>query len=240
MELASWLQNQSNDFPILGSESFATFIKVCEEFSEWALDDIGLANRSNSYKVWTCWVKPEQIPTVKDVLSRYTSLKLLAHYYNINIVEKNRVGLYIRLDWEQNKWIMSYGITNNKKLFKVGEFEYKLNVKLPESRILKYVLDEIDDFNPREHLILYNIKQDFIMFNPGYCKRTDPQIIDKEVVISCYELGQWTDQGLVQGQAKEYLDLFKQWVKTQKWWQSVHLIVRPKRDKWIDFVLKLK
>lgn len=240
MELAAWLKTDQENFPILGLESLATFLKICAEFSQWALDDIGLANRSNSYKIWTCWIKPEDAANVKSVVERYSSMKLLSHYLNINIVEQNKIGLYFKLDWEENKWNFSYGITNNKKLFKVGEFEYNLNVKMPESEILKYVVDEIDDFDAREHLLLFKIKQDFILFNPGYCKRTDPQIIDKEVIISCHNLGVWTDQGLATGESQKYLDIFKAWVATQKWWSNVHLIVRPKLDKWIDFVLKIK
>lgn len=240
MELALWLQSDKTNFPILGLDSFSTFLKVCAEFSHWALDDIGLANRNNAYKIWMCWVKPEDVKKVKDVLERYTSMKLLSHYYDINIVERNMVGLYVKLDWEEDKWGFSYGITNNKKLFKVGEFDYTFNTKLPEHKILKYVTDEIQDFNPRQHLLLYKIKQDCTTFNPGYCQRTDPQIIENEVVISTFNLGQWSEQGLVNGESEKWIGVFKDWVKTQKWWNSVHLILRPRKDKWMDFILKLK
>ena len=158
MELANWLKDDINNFPLLGLDSFNTFLKVCNEFSKWALDDIGLANRNNAYKIWTCTIKPEQIKDIKSILERYTSMKLLLHYYNINIVENNKIALYIKLDWVENKWQMSYGITNNKKLFKIGEFEYNFSIKLPEHVILKYIIEEITDFNPREHLLLFNIQ----------------------------------------------------------------------------------
>lgn len=241
MELASWLKTDKlEEFPILGLDSFETFLKVCSKFSEWALDDIGLANRNNAYKIWTCWIKPEDFPKVKENLERYSSMKLLLHYYNLNIVERNKIGLYIKLDWEENKWIISYGITNNKKLFKIGAFDYTFTTKLPEHEILKYVTDELDDFNPRQHLLLFKIKQDCIMFNPGYCQRTDPQIIENEVIISTYNLGLWTDNGIVNGEADKWIGVFKDWVKTQKWWSDVHLILRPRKNKWIDFVLKIK
>lgn len=240
MELASWLKTENEKFPILGLNSLNTFLKVCSEFSEWALDNIGLANRNNAYKIWDCRVKPEQISEVKDILERYTSMKLLLHYYNINIVENNDIALYLKLDWEQNKWVMSYGITNNKKLFKIGEFDYNINTKLPESKIIKYVLDEIDDFNPREHLKLFKIKQKVYTFNPGYCQILDPIIVNKEVVITTKNLGQWTDTDIMQGEAQKYLDVFKLWVKTMPWWSQVHLIVRPHKNKYMDFVIKLK
>jgi hypothetical protein len=84
---------------------------------------------------------------------------------------------------------MSYGITNNKKLFKIGEFYYNITTKLPESIIIKYVLDEIEEFNPREHILLFKIKQDSYTFDPGYCKRIDPQIIKDEILISTFGLG---------------------------------------------------
>jgi len=240
MELASWLQSDKTNFPILGLDIFSTFLKVCAEFSQWALDDIGLANRNNAYKIWVCWIKPEDAKKVKEVLARYTSMKLLSHYYDINIVERNMIGLYVKMDWNENRWEFSYGITNNKKMFKVGEFDYTFNTKLPEHKILKYVVDEIEDFNPRQHLLLYKIKQDCTMFNPGYCQRTDPQVIDKEVVISAFNLGQWSEHGLVNGEPEKWIGVFKDWVKTQKWWNSVHLVLRPRKDKWMDFVLKLK
>ncbi len=240
MELAGWLKGKSEDFPILGIESLNTFLKVCSEFSEWALDDIGLANRADAYKVWICHVKQDKIKEVKGILERYASMKLLLHYYNINIVENNKIGLYIKLDWENNKWMLSYGITNNKKLFKIGEFEYNIATKLPEHTILKYIVEEIDDFNPREHLLLYKIKQDSFTFDPGYCQISDPVIINKEIIISTYNLGIWNDGVIQNGEADRLLEIFKDWVKTQKWWNNVVLVVRPRTNKWCDFILKLK
>jgi hypothetical protein len=240
MELASWIKKDNDKFPILGLESFNTFLKVCAEFSEWALDDIGLSNRNNSYKIWVCKIKPEQINKVKEILERYTSMALILQYYNINIVENNAIALYVKLDWEENKWVMSYGITNNKKLFKGGEFDYTFNTELPENKILKYIIEDINDFNPREHLLLFIIKKNIFLFDPGYCQISDPLIVDKEIVLSTYNLGQWIEQDIALGEAEKYLNVFKNWVKTQKWWNQVHLIVRPRKNKWMDFVIKLK
>lgn len=241
MELAKWLKGEDIDnFPELGKESFSTFLKICKEFSDWALDDIGLANRSNSYKVWVCKVKSEDLSKVKEILERYTSMQKLLHYYNINIVENNFIAFYIRLNWEQNKWIMSYGITNNQKLFKVGEFEYTITTKLPEQQILKYINDIISDFNPRQHLALFKIKQQMFEFNPGYCQITDPQIIDNCVIISAYNLGIWTEYGWSKGENQKYLEVFKDWVKTKPWWSIVHLIIVERKNKWVDFKLQIK
>lgn len=240
MELATWLTTDKENFPILGLETFNTFLKVCSEFSEWALDDIGLANRADAYKIWICPVKMDKIKDVKATLERYTSMKLLLHYYNINIIENQKIGLYIKLDWEETKWVLSYGITNNKKLFKVGEFDYTITTKLPEHQILKYIKDEIEDFNPREHLLLYKIKRDSFTFNPGYCQISDPIIVDKEIIISTYKLGIWNNETLQNGEAERLLDVLKEWVKTQKWWANVQLIVKPRSNGWIDFKIKLK
>jgi len=240
MELASWLKTKDEDFPILGLESFSTFLKICSEFSEWALDDIGLANRADAYKIWLCHVKSDKVKEVKSILERYTTMKLLLHYYNINIVENNQIGLYIKLDFENNKWVISYGITNNKKLFKIGEFDYNLSTKLPESEILKYILEEIDDFNPREHLLLYKIKQDSFSFNPGYCQMSDPIIIDKQIIISTYKLGDWNNENIQSGEPERLLEIFKDWVKTQKWFSSVILTVKARKNGWVDFIVKIK
>lgn len=247
MQLAKWLQKDTNinDLNILGLNSFETFLKVCSNFTEWALDDIGLANRSNSYKVWICKVPADKIQNVKSVLERYSSMRLLLHYYNTNIVENNNVSFYIRLNWEENKWMISYGITNNRKLYKIGEFDYTFNTKLPEHTILKYINEVVDDFDPRKHLSLFKIKQSCETFNPGYCQITDPQLINDEVVISTYKLGQWIDSGqnrltIENGEPEKYLQIFKDWVKTQKWWNLVHLIIVPRKNGWMDFKIKLK
>lgn len=239
MELASWLNNKE-EFPILGLNSFETFLKICKNFSEWALDDIGLANRNDAYKIWVCPVQSAKLKEVKGIIERYTSMKLLLKYYNMNIVENKNVSFYIKLDWLENKWTISYGITNNKKLFKVGEFDYSVGTKLPESEILKYVIDELDDFNPREHLLLYRIKKDASNFNPGYCAINDPILINKEVTISTHNLGIWHNGVLENGEADKYLEVLKSWVMEQKWWNLVTLIVRPKNNGIIDFILKLK
>lgn len=241
MELAKWIKGDDIDnFPMLGKDSFNTFLKVCSEFSDWALDDIGLANRANTYKVWVCKIPSDKLEDVKSILERYSSMKLLLHYYNINIVENNYIALYIKLDWIENKWEMSYGITNNKKLYKIGEFEYHTAIDLPSHKILKYVYDVTNDFDPREHLALFKIKQSSEHFNPGYCQITDPQIINKEIIISTYNLGIWLDSGIAQGEAEKYMQVFKDWVKTKKWWDLVHLTVVPRKNKWMDFKIKLK
>jgi len=241
MELAKWLKGEDLDnFPVLGKESFNTFLKICLEFSEWALDDIGLANRANSYKIWICKVKSEDLHKVKNILERYSSMKKLLYYYNNNIVENNFIGLYIKLNYEQNKWFMSYGITNNKNLYKIGEFEYKVTTKLPQQQLLKYINDAIGDFNPREHLALFKIKQEMFEFNPGYCQITDPQIINNEVIVSTYNLGVWNSNGLENGEAEKYMQLFKNWVSTKNWWKIAHLILLPRKNKWMDFKIKIK
>lgn len=239
MELAQWLKSTDN-FPVLNINSFATFIKVCEAVAEWALDDNGLANRNNAYKIWVCWIQTKDLEKLKEVANRYTSMKLLLHYLNQNIVENNKIGLYVKLDFINNVWMMNYGITNNKTLFKIGEFEYKVGTKLPESKIMKYILNDIEDFNPREHLLLYTIKRDFFLFDPGYCTRLDPQIIDNTVMMSTHNLGKYDNFDLVAGQAEEFMTNFKAFVINQKWWEMVHLIVKPRIGKWTDFIIQLK
>jgi hypothetical protein len=167
-------------------------------------------------------------------------MKLLLHYYNINIVENKNIIFYICLDWIENKWHLEYGITNNKKLYKIGEFEYTINIKLPENELLKYILNDLDDFNPREHLILYQIKKDAQLFNPGYCQINDPVLSNKEITISTYNLGIWHNGKLENGEAEKYLNVLKDFVKTMKWWNLVKLIVRPLNNGLIDFIIQLK
>jgi len=238
--LAPWLQPSDEKFPLLGKESFETFLKICAEFSEWALDDIGLATRNDAYKVWVCPVHSDKLKNVKGIIERYSSMKLLLHHYNKNIVENGTVSLYIKLDWLENKWEMSYGITNGKKMFKVGEFPYTVSTEVPASTLMKYIKDELDDFNPREHLVLYRIKQDASSFNPGYCQITDPMLINKQVIITTFNLGVWHNGTIQGGEPERLLNVMKDWVKTQKWWNLVRLTVRPGTNGMIDFIIQIK
>ncbi len=240
MNIANWLQNKNlESFPLLGIESFESFTKLCSIVSKWALDDSGLANRSDSYKIWVCWVK--DTAKLKDSVSKYKSMNLLSHYLDVEIVENSQIGLYIKLDWLTNKWQITYGITNNKKLFKIGEFDYTINTKLPNSSILKYINDEIGEFNPRTHYMLRIIKKSLYLFDPGYCQRQDPYIINNQCILSCYGLGQWTDNNTMnEDEAYKWVDSLKTWVATKEWWNSVKLTCKVRTDKWIDFIIELK
>src|ERR1039457_5230266 len=103
MELSKWIKGDDlESFPLLGIESFETFLKVCQDVSKWALDDAGLANRSDTYKIWVCWQKTSDLQKLRDLVSRYKSMGLMLHYINLNIVEGSQIGLYVALDWIQN------------------------------------------------------------------------------------------------------------------------------------------
>lgn len=239
--LNDWLKGESLDtFPLLGLESFSTFIKICEEVSKWALDDNGLANRSESYKVWVCWLKDKKYNDLVSILDRYKSMALMLHYLNVNIVENQQIGLYIKLDFIIDKWQLSYGITNNKKMYKVGEFCWNITIKLPQSEILKYINSEIEDFNPREHYLLNIIKKSIFKFDPGQCIRQDPFILSNECILSCQNLGIWTNNTQSEDEANKWLNVFKSWVSEQQWWNNVILKVKIRPDNWIDFIIKSK
>lgn len=238
-KISNWLKNNDLDsFPILGYESFNSFIKVCESVSKWALDDAGLANRSDSYKIWICKIK--DITKLKSILEKYKSMNLLSYYIDKEIVENSKISLYIKLDFVSNNWIISYGITNDKKLYKVGEFIYNISIKLISSEILKYVKDDIDDFNPREHYLLRLIKKDIYMFDPGTCQRLDPIILNNSCILSCNNLGYWNNGTMAEDEANKWLNNFKNWVSTQKWWDMVKIKVIARKDKWIDFIISNK
>lgn len=241
MELSTWLKDiDVKKQNLLGINSFETFLKICNEFCEWALDDISLASRNNAYRIWTCRVPFNKLKSVKSVLESYTSMQLMLYYYNMNIIETDLLSFYIKLDYINNKWMMSYGLTNNLELFKVGEFEFNVAVKLPKSPVLKYIKDITENFDAREHLMLLNIKREFYRFNPGYCKIFEPAIIDKDIIVSTYNLGVWIDNNTLHpGEAQNYLDIFKNFVKQYKWASAVKLIVRPLKNKTIDFVIRL-
>lgn len=241
MELAKWLTTEIDKLPTLGYESFKTFIKICSKFSKWALDDISLANKNDKYKVWTCPVKSSDIKNIKGVIERYDSMKKLLKYYNDSIVENKPITFFMSLDFVNNKWNFEYGISNGNKLFTIGEFNYTITTKLPENELVKYIISELEEFNIREHLLLYKIRKDMITFNPGYCQITEPVLLNKNVVMSVYNLGIWNSNGqLENGEKEKYLEIFKKWCLDYKWANLVSIIVRPKINNSIDFIIKLK
>lgn len=239
MKLANWFKDKEQDLPLLGIESFKTFIEVCNNFAKWALDDVSMSTQFDKYKIWTCPVLAKDIKKVKDVVERYTSMKKLLWYYNNVIVENKPIIFYMSLDFINNKWNFEYGISNGFKLFKVGEFEYTIDTKLPEHEIVKYVSVELDDFNIREHLLLYKIRKDFTTFNPGYCQIMSPVISDKTVILKTQNLGQWHNNKPAYGEKERLLEIFKEWAINYKWSNSVILIIRPSYSNSIDFIIKL-
>lgn len=241
MKLADWLKTGVDDLPLLGKESFNTFLKICSHFAKWALDDISLATKNDKYKIWTCPVKSNQIKEVKSLLERYNSMKKLLHYYNNSVVENKPISLYMSLNFINRKWMFEYGISNGNKLFKVGEFEYTTTTQLPEHEIVKYINSELEEFNSREHLLLYRIRKDMITFNPGYCQITEPIILNKTVVMTTYNLGVWNKDGkLENGEKEKYLEIFKEWAIQYQWAKMITLIVRPQTKQSIDFIIKFK
>lgn len=241
MELAKWMKTNVDELPLLGIESFKTFLKISSIFSKWALDDISLSIKTDKYKIWTCPVKSTDITKIKGVLERYSSMKKLLKYYNDSIVENKNISFFMSLNYINNNWNFEYGINNGDKLYVIGEFNYTLNTKLPESELIKYVSSELEDFNSREHLLLYKLRKDMTCFNPGYCQITEPIIMDKTIIMTVYNLGIWNDNDILEtGEKEKYLDIFKSWCLDYKWSSLVTIIVRPKIKKSIDFIIKLK
>lgn len=241
MELAKWMKTDIDDLPMLGKESFKTFLKICSMFSKWALDDISLSIKNDKYKIWTCPVKASDIKKIKSILERYTSMKKLLKHYNDSIVENRSISFYMSLNFINNKWNFEYGISNGTNLYVIGEFEYTATLKLPENELIKYISSELENFNSREHLLLYKMRKDMVSFNPGYCQITEPIIMNKNIITTVYNLGIWNSNGELEvGEKEKYLDIFKTWCLEYKWASLVTIIVRPKIKNSIDFIIKLK
>lgn len=239
INLANWIK-EDGKWPLLGIESFSTFLKVCAEIDKWAIDDIGLANRADIYKIWTLWQPESNIQKLQTIIEKYPSMQSLLHHIRVNLTEKNKIGLYISLDWKSDQWIMSYGLTNNKELYVIGQFKYSPATRLPENEILKWINEDLNEFNPRQHYALRTIKSSLVLFNPGPCKREDPLIEDGQVLLSIKDLGHWENGELINGEDEKILIQFRNWVSTQKWWTEVKLILKPRNNNWIDFIIKLK
>lgn len=241
MKLSKWLSSSSTELPMLGKESFNTFLKVCSHFAKWALDDISLATKNDKYKIWSCPVKSGDIKKVKAILERYTSMKKILKHYNESVVENKPIIFFMSLNYINNKWNFEYGLCNGNDLFIAGEFEYTMTTNLPKNEIVKYISSELKDFNSREHLLLYKMRKDLVTFNPGYCQITEPIILNRTIILTVYNLGLWNDNGeLENGEKETYLEMFLNWAKPYKWAPLVTLIVRPKIKNSIDFIIKLK
>ena len=239
MNIANWLQSKDiNTFPLLELDGFKTFIKLCEIVSNNALDDSGLANRSNSYKIWVCWIK-DNTKFINEI-DKYKSMNLLKHYLEVSVIETGTLGLYIKLDYIENKWKMSYGLTDNKKLYKIGEFDYTINLKIEANSIMKYINEEIGEFDPRNHYILRLVKHSIITFNPGYCQRQDAYINNNQVILTCQGLGNWINNTLANDEANRLLGILRIWVSKQEWWNLVKIQCIVKKNGYIDFIIEPK
>lgn len=239
IKINNWLKGEDIDtFPILGYDTFNTFIKLCETIKSSLLLDNGLSNRSESFKIWVSWNRDKSYNEILSIIDRYKSMKLMSHYLKLNILENDQIGFYIKLNFENKNWNINYGITNNKKLYKIGEFIWNITVKMPDNEILKYFKSEIDDFNPRQQYLLFLVKKTIYKFNPGVCVRLDPYLLNNECIVSCQNLIIKTDN--IENEANIWLNIFKNWVSEQEWWNNVILKVKIRKDNWIDFIIITK
>ena len=235
----------NTEYKFLGLNSFETFLNICSQITEHAIDDVSLANKADAYKIYICYVQKVNLPTLKSIIERYDSMELLLHYLNINIAENNTIGLYIKLNYT-NKWQISYGITDCTKLYKVGEFDFNLTTNLPNSSVLKYLKDIIDDFDARKHLLVYTIKRNMQFFSPGACQKYDVDVYYSydtiKIVVPVKNLGSYVDYGFgnirwQDGEIEKYMQIFNDYVIQFKWASMIKIKIDQKSNKFTDFII---
>jgi hypothetical protein len=240
MKLKVHLQVEDKPQPV-GKESFKTFVKVAEQVSTYALDELSLAATGDQYKVFVCWVPFDQIDKLNTLMDRYDSMQLAKLWLDKVFIAGIRRGLYYALKRVGSRWEMSYGLTDGNNLYLVGKFAYNSQFEMPDSTVTKHFKYYYIPFDPRVHALLDVVRKDLKMFEPGPCTIQEPQVAGTSVVLSCHMLGYFTqDQGgleWVEGEAERHLKTFQTWVKDKPWWKIVKLAIRPSHDGWCDFVV---
>lgn len=237
---------QTTDAPALvGQLSFQSFLQIGEKLSTHAIDDLGIAVQNDRYKVFTCRISATKRSEFMDMASRYKSMDGLTFWMNKAIPENAPITLYYSV-YQKDGWMMDYGIALGQDMYVVGKFLLNAaNFKaLPDSTILKDFKYRFSKYDFRVHTLLDNIRHNLRNIDLGHCSRTDAQVIDTDIIVSCYGLGVWEKRNGVykwaDGESDKYAKAFQKWVRERPWWQLVKLTIYPYNNGWVDFTVAMK
>ena len=237
---------QSNQAPALvGQLSFQSFLQIGEKLASHSIDDLGLAVQNDRYKVYSFRIPATKRTELNDLVSRYKSMSGIKFWLDNVVPENVAVSLFFSA-YFKDQWLMDYGIALGQDMYVVGKFVLNAaNLKaLPDSIIIKDFKYRFAKYDFRVHTLLDNIRTHLRFIDLGHCSRTDAQVIDSDVVVSCYGLGVWEKKGggykWEDGEADKYSKLFQQWVRKRPWWELVKLTVTPYNNGWVDFTISLR
>lgn len=231
--------------PLVGRESFDTFLQIAEQLTKHAVDDLSLSVQNDRLKTYVCWIKPEEGPTLTKLLSRYASMKLAVMWLEKAFTDSMRKGLYYSLQLlPGGDWQVQYGLTDGSNLYVIGQFALDMAAqKFPVSAVTKHFIEDMTPWDPKALALLDAVRKDIKSFDPGPCSLPDAQVVDNTVTQPCHMLGTWNKGQTLEwaeGEAEKYLKVYQQWVRSKSWWQEVELVLRIVGNGWVYFVVKPK
>lgn len=243
MKIKTHLQT-NNTPPMVGRESFDTFLQVAEALCSYAVDDLSLSVQNDRLKTYVCWVDAADAPKMDKLVARYKSMALAELWLNKAFTESARRGLYYSLgQLPGGGWQLQYGLTDGTNLYVVGQFGFDADLQLPVSSVTKHFRHEMLPFSPKTYSLLNMVRQAMKTFAPGQCSLGEPQVVDRSVVVSAHMLGVWErGQTLVwaDGEAEKHLLVFQKAVREMAWWDKVELVLKVVGNGHVAFIVKPK
>ncbi len=247
MKIKSHLLNTDNiQFKMVGRASFDSFLKLADEFTKFAVDDLVLAVVNNRYKVYKCAINLDKKEDFIKGCERYDTMNLAKYWIKSAIDINTEFGLYFSPYLTSTGWLLDYGVTSNNDLYVVGRF--KLNtatvLTLPKSKVLTGFFNDFANTDLRTHALLDIIRKDMNDFNIGVCRKSDPNAVGLEVTMATNGLGEWEHKmgslRWINGEAEKYLLEFQKWAANKKWAKLVKLAIRPSVNRWVTFAIMPK
>ena len=232
---------QKNQPKSVGRLSFDSFLEACEGLKT-VLDDTGMAAHADRYKVYIAWADDKE--KFASAIKGKSSLELGAFHLDNNIVTDAKCAAYFSL-YMTDRWLMEYGITDGKKLFMVGRFEFDQSVfvDLPGSQLLAQFKSWFDTMDMREHTVLNSVRRDMRTLYIGPCTQSPVEVYDGEVSLMCMGLGSWNRENgilvLDDGEPQRIFDEFKKWASDKKWAEHCTLSLKPWKDGRVQLSVKL-
>jgi hypothetical protein len=241
MKIKSHLKLSSTP-PLVGRESFDTFLQVAEALCSYAVDDLSLSVQNDRLKCYVCWVDPKDADRLDKLLARYASMRLAAVWVEKAFTESVRRGLYYSLgQLDGGDWQLQYGLTDGQDLYVVGQFAFDADLQVPVSSVTKHFRQELLPFSPKTYSLLNLARKGMKAFSPGPCSLGEPQVVDGSVIIQAHMLGVWDrDQTLVwaKGEPEKYVRAFQEFVAAQPWGDKVELVLKVIGNGYAAFIVK--
>ena len=244
MKIKSQLLINGTEQPkMVGRASFDTFLKLSDEFTQFAIDDLSLATVNNRYKVYKCVIENDKKTDFIKGCERYSTMDLTKFWIELALPDDEDFGLYFSPYWTKNGWLMDYGVTCLNDLYVVGRFKLDPSIigTLPKAKTLKGFHNDFVNIDLRTHYLLDTIRKDMSTFDIAPCRKSEAVATGLEVTLATNGLGSWEHKmGALRwksDEAEKYLKLFQEWAATKKWSKAVKVAIRPSVNRWVTFAV---